>query len=315
MQKGDYLKWQATDEKAVVLIVDDASVNVRALQHILKDEYHIKTASGGVEALACIAQEPNLDLILLDVSMPDIGGYDLCKKLKDDPKTADIPIIFLTGKDSSADEEHGLSLGAVDYITKPIRPVIVKARIKTHVTLKRQYDLLRAMATRDALTGLHNRHYLSDALKGKISQAIRSETPLSLMIIDIDHFKQVNDTYGHLVGDIVLTSVAKVLLEQVRADDIAARFGGEEFVVVLENCGIHDACIKAEKIRSIIENLHPEGIRVSASFGVVQLSHHINCSSKLLNHADKALYQAKESGRNKVVVCREKTSKVSRTLG
>jgi len=299
----------------MVLIVDDASVNVRALQHILKDEYHIKTASGGLEALACIAQEPNFDLILLDVSMPDIGGYDLCKRLKSDPKTVDIPIIFLTGKDSSADEEHGLSLGAVDYITKPIRPLIVKARIKTHVTLKRQYDLLRAMATRDALTGLHNRHYLSDTLKGKISKAIHANIPLSLMIIDIDHFKRINDTHGHLVGDIVLSSVAKVLLDQARADDIAARFGGEEFVLVLDRCELHDACIKAEKIRKIIENLHPEGIGVSASFGVVQLSHHINRSSKLLNHADKALYKAKESGRNKVVVCREKTSKVSRTLG
>ncbi len=306
MQKGGRLKLQPIGEKAVVLIVDDASVNVRALQYILKDDYHIKTASGGLEALACIAQEPNLDLILLDVSMPDIGGYDLCKRLKGDPKTADIPIIFLTGKDSSADEEHGLSLGAVDYITKPIRPLIVKARIKTHVTLKRQYDILRAMATRDALTGLHNRHYLSDALRAKVSKAIHTKRPLSLIIIDIDHFKRINDTYGHLVGDTVLTSVAKVVSETTGSDDIAARFGGEEFVVVLDNCGVHDACVQAEKIRSVIENLHPEGIRVSASFGVVQLSNHLNRSSKLLKHADKALYKAKETGRNKVVVCREK---------
>lgn len=294
------------DEKAVVLIVDDANINVRALEHILKGDYQVKMATGGMEALACIAQDPKLDLILLDVSMPDIGGYDLCRRLKSDPKTADIPIIFLTGKDSSADEEHGLSLGAVDYITKPIRPLIVKARIKTHVTLKRQYDLLRAMATRDALTGLHNRHYLSDALKEKISYAMHHRLPLSLMIIDIDHFKRINDTYGHLVGDHVLTAVAQILLEHVRQEDIAARFGGEEFVIVLDNCSVHDACVKAEIIRQMIENLYPEGIRVSASFGVVQLSDHLDKPAKLLKHADTALYKAKESGRNKVVVCREK---------
>lgn len=297
---------QPMDEKAVVLIVDDANINVRALEHILKGDYQVKMATGGMEALACIAQDPKLDLILLDVSMPDIGGYDLCRRLKSDPKTADIPIIFLTGKDSSADEEHGLSLGAVDYITKPIRPLIVKARIKTHVTLKRQYDLLRAMATRDALTGLHNRHYLSDALKEKISYAMHHRLPLSLMIIDIDHFKRINDTYGHLVGDHVLTAVAQILLEHVRQEDIAARFGGEEFVIVLDNCSVHDACVKAEIIRQMIENLYPEGIRVSASFGVVQLSDHLDKPAKLLKHADTALYKAKESGRNKVVVCREK---------
>lgn len=306
MQKGGRLKLQPMDEKAVVLIVDDANINVRALEHILKGDYQVKMATGGMEALACIAQDPKLDLILLDVSMPDIGGYDLCRRLKSDPKTADIPIIFLTGKDSSADEEHGLSLGAVDYITKPIRPLIVKARIKTHVTLKRQYDLLRAMATRDALTGLHNRHYLSDALKEKISYAMHHRLPLSLMIIDIDHFKRINDTYGHLVGDHVLTAVAQILLEHVRQEDIAARFGGEEFVIVLDNCSVHDACVKAEIIRQMIENLYPEGIRVSASFGVVQLSDHLDKPAKLLKHADTALYKAKESGRNKVVVCREK---------
>lgn len=306
MQKGGRLKLQPMDEKAVVLIVDDANINVRALEHILKGDYQVKMATGGMEALACIAKDPKLDLILLDVSMPDIGGYDLCRRLKSDPKTADIPIIFLTGKDSSADEEHGLSLGAVDYITKPIRPLIVKARIKTHVTLKRQYDLLRAMATRDALTGLHNRHYLSDALKEKISYAMHHRLPLSLMIIDIDHFKRINDTYGHLVGDHVLTAVAQILLEHVRQEDIAARFGGEEFVIVLDNCSVHDACVKAEIIRQMIENLYPEGIRVSASFGVVQLSDHLDKPAKLLKHADTALYKAKESGRNKVVVCREK---------
>lgn len=314
MQKGGRLKLQLMGEKAVVLIVDDANINVRALEHILQDEYHIKTASGGAEALACIAQDPKLDLILLDVSMPDIGGYDVCQRLKDDPKTADIPIIFLTGKDSSADEEHGLSLGAVDYITKPIRPLIVKARIKTHVTLKRQYDLLRAMATRDALTGLHNRHYLSDTLETKITIAIHDDLPLSLMIIDIDHFKRVNDTYGHLVGDHVLTGVAQILLEHVRQEDIAARFGGEEFVLVLDHCELYEACIKAETIRQMIENLYPEGIRVSASFGVVQLSDHLDKPAKLLKHADMALYKAKESGRNKVVVCREKSAGLSSAL-
>ncbi|MBV5348085.1 response regulator, partial [bacterium] len=160
-------------DKAVVLIVDDVRINLQTLAHILKEEYTVKVASGGAQALELVAQEPIPDLILLDVGMPDVSGYDVCRILRENSSTVNIPIIFVTGKDSIEEEEYGLSLGAVDYITKPIHPSIVKARVKTHITLKRQHDLLKTMAVRDQLTGLYNRHYLVDIMAGKVSEAKR----------------------------------------------------------------------------------------------------------------------------------------------
>lgn len=288
--------------KAVILIVDDVSTNVQALALLLKEEYIVKVATSGVRALELASQEPIPDLILLDVQMPEMDGYDVLNLLKENSDTAQIPIIFVTGKDSVEEEEHGLLLGAVDYIVKPIRPSIVKARVKTHITLKQQNDLLTTMATRDQLSGLYNRHYLSDALGKKVSQAKRHGEALSVIIIDIDHFKNVNDTFGHLIGDIILQAVAKVMQEGARKEDIAARFGGEEFVLVLDNCTAHDAQIKAQTLREKIEQLRPQGILVTASFGVAQFDESIEKCEDLLKNADKALYIAKEEGRNRVVV-------------
>lgn len=296
------------NNKAVVLIVDDAPTNVQALALLLKEEYMVKVATNGVRALELASQDPMPDLILLDVQMPEMSGYDVLKILKENSETADIPIIFVTGKDTVEDEEYGLELGAMDYITKPIRPSIVKARIKTHITLKQQHDLLVGMATQDQLTGLYNRHYLSDVLSKKFSQSKRHDEPMSVIIIDIDHFKKVNDIFGHLMGDVVLKAVAKVIAENERKEDIAARFGGEEFVLVLDNCTAHDALVKAEGLRKKVEALEPEGIKVSASFGVAQFDVSNKDYEELLSNADKALYIAKEEGRNRVVLFEEKTT-------
>ncbi len=290
------------ENKAVILIVDDVPTNAQALALLLKDDYILKVATSGVRALELASQEPMPDLILLDVQMPEMDGYDVLNLLKENSDTAQIPIIFVTGKDSVEEEEHGLLLGAVDYIVKPIRPSIVKARVKTHITLKQQNDLLMAMATRDQLSGLYNRHYLSDLLSKKVAQAKRHGGVFSVIIVDIDHFKNVNDTFGHLVGDIILQAVAKVMQESARKEDIAARFGGEEFVFVLDNCNAHDAQIKAQMLREKIEQLRPQGILVTASFGVAQFDVSIEKYEDLLNNADKALYIAKEEGRNRVVV-------------
>lgn len=286
--------------KAVVLIVDDVPTNVQALALLLKEEYVIKVATGGARALELASQDPIPDLILLDVQMPEMNGYDVLKLLKQESTTADIPIIFVTGKD--AVEEYGIELGAVDYIAKPIRPSIVKARVKTHITLKRQHDQLVGMATHDQLTGLYNRHFLNDILGKKVSEAKRHGYALSVVIVDIDHFKNVNDTFGHLTGDMMLKAVAKVLEGNARKEDVAARFGGEEFIILLDNCTAHDAQIKAEKLRSDIEALHPEGITVTASFGVAQLQGDMQPCEDLLKNADTALYLAKETGRNRVVL-------------
>lgn len=292
--------------KAVVLIVDDVPTNVQALALLLKEEYVIKVATGGARALELASQDPIPDLILLDVQMPEMNGYDVLKLLKQESTTADIPIIFVTGKDAVEDEEYGLELGAVDYIAKPIRPSIVKARVKTHITLKRQHDQLVGMATHDQLTGLYNRHFLNDILGKKVSEAKRHGYALSVVIVDIDHFKNVNDTFGHLTGDMILKAVAKVLEGNARKEDVAARFGGEEFVIVLDSCTSHDALVKAEKLRSQIEALHPESVSVTASFGVAQLESDVLRYEDLLKNADTALYIAKEEGRNRVIVYEKK---------
>lgn len=292
--------------KAVVLIVDDVPTNVQALALLLKEEYVIKVATGGVRALELASQDPIPDLILLDVQMPEMNGYDVFKLLKEGNVTAEIPIIFVTGKDAVEDEEYGLELGAVDYIAKPIRPSIVKARVKTHITLKQQHDQLVGMATHDQLTGLYNRHYLNDTLSKKVAHAKRHGEVLSVIIVDIDHFKSVNDTFGHLMGDLILKAVANAIQDNARKEDIAARFGGEEFILLLDSCTSYDAQVKAEHLRKQLEALHPEGIAVTASFGVAQLQEDIQRYEDFLKNADTALYIAKEEGRNRVVVYEEK---------
>jgi len=289
-------------DKAVVLIVDDVRINLQTLAHILKDQYTVKVASGGAQALELAVQEPIPDLVLLDVGMPDISGYDVCRILREDSTTVNIPIIFVTGKDSIEEEEYGLSIGAVDYITKPIHPSIVKARVKTHITLKQQRDLLKSMAVRDQLTGLYNRHYLVDMMTRMVSEAKRHQQPLCVVMVDIDHFKEVNDSFGHLEGDKVLQKIAKILQNGARKEDIVARFGGEEMVLVLNNCPLEEAAIKAEKLRKEIELSEPEGITIRASFGVAQMSALNDTCEKLVKSADDALYEAKAKGRNRVEI-------------
>lgn len=290
-----------SDELPVLLIVDDVPTNVQTLAQIFKEEYRLKIATGGARALELAGMEPIPDLILLDVAMPDMSGYDVCRLLKEDRMTADIPIIFVTGRDSVEDEEYGFSLGAVDYIVKPIRPVIAKARVKTHITLKQQRDQLAETAVRDQLTGLYNRHMLNDEIERKLSFALRHDEALSLIILDLDHFKAINDTFGHLVGDGVLKGVAKVLQHNARREDIAARFGGEEMILLLDKCSGENAVRKAEQIRQEIEALHPEGISVTASFGIAEASSETPTVQLILKKADEALYQAKAEGRNRVV--------------
>lgn len=291
--------------KAVILVVDDVPTNIQALAFLLKEDYTVKVATGGARALEVASQDPIPDLILLDVQMPDMNGYDVLRLLRENNDTAKIPIIFVTGKDSTQEEEYGLELGAVDYITKPIHPSIVKARVKTHITLKQQHDELIRLAIHDQLTGLHNRHYLSEILSRKVSKSKRHNEALSVIMADIDHFKNVNDTYGHLTGDLILKAVANVIGEGARKEDIAARFGGEEFVLVLDNCTENDALIKAEAMRSKIEALNTEGIRVTASFGVAQMDEHAIRYEDVLKNADSALYVAKEEGRNRVILYKD----------
>lgn len=291
--------------KPVVLIVDDVATNLQSLALLLKEAYIIKIAIDGERAIELMNQEPIPDLLLLDVEMPGMNGYEVCKILKQNSSTAYVPIIFVTAKDSMMDEEYGLEIGAVDYIVKPYRPAIVKARVKTHITLKRQHDKLAVMAQCDNLTGLYNRHYLNEEGIGRISRAKRHCESMSCMILDIDHFKKINDTYGHLMGDLILTSISTLLQSSARKEDIVARYGGEEFVIMLDKCDIDSALIKAEKLRGDIEKLNPNNIHVTASFGVAELTVSMNTIDEIVKNADTALYYSKEHGRNQVNVYSE----------
>lgn len=290
------------EEKSVILIVDDQPVNIKTLGSILKDLYRIKVATNGNDALKFALTEPKPDLILLDIEMPDISGYDVIKKLKADIKTEEIPVIFVTSHQDVENEELGLELGAVDYISKPVRSPIVKARVKTQLTVKKQYNLLKEIAMKDKLTSLYNRHYLMDEGVRKFANSQRNRVPFSLAILDIDHFKKVNDTHGHTTGDEVLKAVANVIKNGSRKEDFAARFGGEEFILLLEHCTKEDAQKKIETLRVEVENLNPSGINVTASFGVASCNGEQESFESLLKDADEALYEAKENGRNRVVL-------------
>ena len=291
-------------EKPIILIVDDVPSNIKVLANCLKNDYQIKVATGGHDCLRLAISDPIPDLILLDIEMPDLGGYEVCQKLQSQPHTRDTPIIFVTARDEDRNEELGLKLGAVDYITKPVRPSIVLARVNTHITLKKQRDMLKAIALKDQLTGLYNRYYLLEAAEQRMANAVRHGDPLSILLLDVDHFKRINDGHGHLVGDIVLQRLAMQLTDICRKEDIAARYGGEEFVVLLGHCDSSAAALKAEMVRKKIETLEPEGILTTVSIGVAQLGLGDETVERLLDRADKALYEAKNLGRNQVVIAK-----------
>ncbi len=288
------------EKKPTLLIVDDAPSNIQLLAGLLKDSYQIKIATSGQRCLELSQNNPAPDLILLDIQMPEMDGYEVCRHLKADEYTRQIPIIFVTGRDQTEDEALGLSLGAVDYITKPYSSAIVEARIATQIKLKQQSDELRRLATEDQLTGLYNRHFLIDVAAKRVSQAHRHKLALSVLMIDIDRFKAVNDEYGHNVGDAVLREVAAIFKRQSRSEDIIARFGGEEFVILLDNCDLAKGSQKAEILRASLDTSEIQGLRVSASFGLAQLRSNGETFNELLHRADEAVYKAKNNGRNRV---------------
>lgn len=295
-------------EKATILIVDDSKTNIMALAELLKDEWTIKVAANGKAALRIVDSNDPPDLILLDIMMPDMDGYEVCKRLKSKPETKDIPVIFVTAMDQMKDEEYGLSLGAIDYITKPISPPIVKIRVRNHLELKKYRDLLKENSMVDGLTGIPNRRRFDEALSTEWNRAVRYGSSLSLVMFDIDHFKLYNDTYGHLEGDECLKVVAKAAAGvPKRSTDIVARWGGEEFVCLLPDTDVEMAGRIAEEVRKTIEDLaipHTSSLisdRVTVSVGVTTIIPDNNRKPMvLMEQADKALYQAKQSGRNRV---------------
>jgi diguanylate cyclase (GGDEF)-like protein len=290
-----------------LLLVDDQPVNIQTLYQIFADDHEVFMATSGEQALAlCRDKQP--DLVLLDVIMPGMDGLETCQRLKEDADTADIPVIFVTSQNSPEEETHGLEVGAVDFISKPVNPAVVRARVKTQLTLKAQTDALRMLASLDGLTGVPNRRIFDERLNAEWRACRRSGSPLSLLMIDVDHFKLYNDHYGHLDGDQCLKALASALASSVeRGRDMLARFGGEEFVCLLPDTDLEGAKHIAEKLRQAVEGLaipHVESktaATVTVSLGVATTA---QCDAleppDLLKVADEQLYLAKQSGRNRV---------------
>jgi diguanylate cyclase (GGDEF)-like protein len=299
------------EKKARILIVDDEKMNLKVLADLLKDDHSIVLARSGRQALKHSFGENPPDLILLDVMMPEMGGYEVIKQLKDSEQTNNIPVIFVTALDSIEDEEQGLKLGAVDYITKPFSPPIVEMRVRNHLRIVNQYKLLDQLAYLDGLTEIPNRRRFEEVFQNECRRTIRSKAPLSIGIADVDFFKQYNDHYGHAVGDRALQSIAKAIsLSVKRPADLVARYGGEEFGIVLPNTDRDSALLVAERIRSAAIDLKiphlysgvEDHITISISIGIATAN--LNTSSDpefILEAADRNLYTAKQSGRNRVV--------------
>ena len=295
--------------RPTILMVDDCALNIKALNMALKTDYHVLFASSGRSALD-VATRTKPDLILLDVMMPDMDGFEVCRILKTDPLLRDIPVIFLTSMVDETDEVAGLELGAVDYITKPIKPALVKLRVRNHLEMKRQRDELNSLSTIDGLTGLANRRAFDERLTLEWHRALRSRVPLSLVMIDIDYFKLYNDTYGHLAGDDCLREVARALDKTLnRASDFIARYGGEEFVCILPEIAGKGLRLITEKLCSIVANLkipHSASLVtpwVTVSLGAATQKPAGTASlQSLVAAADQQLYQAKSLGRNRVCI-------------
>jgi len=292
--------------KSRILLVDDEYQLIALLAGILDADYEIMFATNGAAALE-IADRKVPDLIVLDVMMAGMDGYEVCTRLKNNIRTRQIPVIFITGLGDLGAETKGLKLGAVDYITKPFNPGPVMARVKTHINLKLAQDELIQLAATDGLTGLANRAYFDKLLTYEHARHARSGTELSLILLDIDHFKAFNDTYGHISGDGCLRDVAWAVSRVAgRATDIVARFGGEEFVLLLPETPLSGALILAEMVRQSISDLAiPHRLsssrHVTASLGVA--SRKVLPGSSVLDivaEADLQLYAAKAGGRNRV---------------
>jgi diguanylate cyclase (GGDEF)-like protein len=289
-----------------VLIVEDDSAQRDLFTAVLTDDYEISTAATGAEALGLAARA---DLVLLDAGLPDMDGVAVCRLLKKDKDLADIPVVFITARAGSDDHVTGLEAGAVDYVTKPVNLEILKAKVRTYVSLKNQRDALTKLATLDGLTGIPNRRSFDNALAREWRRLARTKQSLAVILLDVDHFKLFNDTYGHGAGDECLKSVGRVLAATMkRPADLAARYGGEEFVVLLPETDLTGAHTAAESLRAAIEGLHIAHTassvtdHVTVSLGVAQVvPTETGTPNALLEAADKQLYAAKKAGRNRVV--------------
>ncbi len=303
-----------------ILIADDSPTARKHIKDLLNSlNFKIVEAEDGEKALEAIEKE-NPDLILLDLSMPKLNGFEVLERISQRLKKEFLPVVVITGDERKDVIEKAFDLGAVDFIVKPPSEVELKSRINAHLRTKNYYEEvvrskkklemlmkeLKIMSITDPLTGLYNRLFFNERLKEEYERAKRLKIPFSLLMIDIDHFKRVNDTYGHDVGDKVLVETARTIRENVRRIDIVSRYGGEEFTVILLRTVKEDCIRAAERLRSVVEKkvIQTDGSKMSItiSIGCTTFSGYEDVKPEdLLKRSDEALYKAKNAGRNRVV--------------
>jgi diguanylate cyclase (GGDEF)-like protein len=308
--------------EATILLVEDNKAQAKKVKDFLKRQgYEVIWVENGTSAIKT-AKTESVDLILLDLVLPDLSGTEICRWLKSNSDTRGIPIIMLTAKGSVTDKVTGLEAGADDYLPKPYSEVELNARIYACLRTKALQDELREknrqleellakvelLAITDPLTGLYNRRHFENVLAKEVRRAVRYGSSLACMMIDIDHFKKINDEYGHHAGDQVLKNVAQILEDNVRGIDTVARWGGEEFIIILPHIKKEDAMQPAARIKeAVAQHTFPElsGKKVTVSIGIASVPDpSIDNEEKLINAADFAMYEAKNKGRNRIEIAR-----------
>ena len=302
------MSWTNLAMNGRILIVDDAMENIQILHQLLREEHEVLFALSGAKALE-IAQNQLPDLILLDAVMPGMDGYAVCSALRESALLSAIPVIFVTALNQPEDETRALEAGAVDFITKPFNAAVVRARVRSQLTIKRQADAMRELS----LTGVANRRSFNETMDSEWRRCARDGVPMALIMADIDHFKDYNDTYGHQAGDLCLQQVSAAMRRcAVRPPDLLARYGGEEFIVLLPQETRAGAEVVAQRILDEVRALHiphassSVGPHVTVSLGMASVMPTEGMdSSALIRAADALLYRAKHTGRDRYCASEE----------
>ena len=323
-----------SDSKGFILVVDDVVQNLQVLCSILaKEKYRLAVARNGMQALDT-AEKVKPELILLDVMMPELDGFEVCKRLHDSPATRDIPVIFLTAKTELESVVKGFEIGAVDYVTKPFNEAELLARVRTHLELKRareelikrnkelkeaKKELELAVRT-DPLTNISNRREILEKIEYERRRFERNQKPFTLILADVDDFKDFNDKYGHECGDFVLVSLAQLMTSMVRKQDCAARWGGEEFLLLLPETGGEGGRTIAEKIRQAIagKSFKYNGISLSITITIGISTFGSGCFRDIdscIRMVDFAMYEGKQKGKNCVVTAQGNEGKNEKKIG
>lgn len=290
-----------------ILIIDDSELIQRLIAaRVAELGVDIIEAEDGYTGIE-MAEAHQPDLILLDIKMPEISGFEVCAKLKLNPATVGIPVIFITGLDTSVDKVRGFDLGAIDYVTKPFDPAELKARVRSALKVKNLMDMLASQAQLDGLTGLHNRRYFDQRLGQEIAASHRYNKPVALVLIDIDMFKEINDQHGHPKGDQVIKRFAEIIQSACRETDTPCRYGGDEFAIILPETEKAKAQVLADRLHEMIctdsemQSYINAAVTPSIGAACAMPGEEVDASGLLLK-ADQALYQSKEAGRNRVTI-------------